>query len=43
MQAVKKGGYFLYITCSVFEQENEAIAQYIQSNPNINLIEQKII
>lgn len=29
--AVKKGGYFLYITCSVFQQENEDVVEYIQS------------
>lgn len=26
---VRKGGHFLYITCSVFEKENEAQVQYI--------------
>ncbi|KAF0240944.1 MAG: 16S rRNA (cytosine967-C5)-methyltransferase [Chitinophagaceae bacterium] len=40
---VKKGGYLLYITCSVFEKENEAVTQFIQSNSNVVLIEQKVI
>lgn len=43
MPTVKKGGYLLYITCSVFEKENEAITQFIQSNNNVVLIEQKVI
>jgi len=29
---LKTGGYFLYITCSVFEKENENIVSFIQKN-----------
>ncbi|TAH08443.1 MAG: Fmu (Sun) domain-containing protein [Sphingobacteriia bacterium] len=41
--AVKKGGYLLYITCSVFEKENESISRFIQANTAFQLIEQKLI
>ncbi|MEI6264485.1 MAG: Fmu (Sun) domain-containing protein [Sphingobacteriia bacterium] len=41
--AVKKGGYLLYITCSVFEKENESISRFIQANAGFQLIEQKLI
>lgn len=29
---LQKGGYFLYITCSVFKKENEAMVEYIKEN-----------
>lgn len=41
--AVKKGGYLLYITCSVFEKENELISSFIKVNSTFQLIEQKVI
>ncbi len=41
--AVKKGGYLLYITCSVFEKENESMSRFIEANSNFQLIEQKLI
>lgn len=31
-KAMKKGGYFLYITCSVFKEENEEMVEFIQNN-----------
>jgi 16S rRNA (cytosine967-C5)-methyltransferase len=40
---VKNGGWLLYITCSVFEAENEAMVAFIQSNSNLSLIEQQLI
>lgn len=41
---LRPGGYFLYITCSVFEAENEGIVQHIlQSNTNTELISQQFI
>lgn len=36
-RAVKKGGYFVYITCSVFRKENEEVAQYLKENAGIQL------
>jgi 16S rRNA (cytosine967-C5)-methyltransferase len=36
-RALKKGGYFLYITCSVFEKENENLVEYIQKNLTLQL------
>jgi 16S rRNA (cytosine967-C5)-methyltransferase len=41
--SIKKGGYLLYITCSVFEKENELVAQFIATNLGAQLVEQKII
>ncbi len=41
--AVKKGGYLLYITCSVFEKENESISRFIEANSAFQLMEQKLI
>jgi 16S rRNA (cytosine967-C5)-methyltransferase len=37
LKAVKKNGYFLYITCSVFEKENEEVVNFIQSNSALQL------
>ena len=42
-QAVRPGGYFLYMTCSVFEQENEAVSRFIATNSGMELITQKVI
>ncbi|MBO9683024.1 MAG: Fmu (Sun) domain-containing protein [Flavisolibacter sp.] len=36
-KAVKKNGHFLYITCSVFEKENEEVVNFIQSNSAVQL------
>jgi 16S rRNA (cytosine967-C5)-methyltransferase len=35
---VKKNGCFLYITCSVFEKENEEVVSFIQNNLPLQLI-----
>ena len=35
---VKPGGYFLYITCSVFKKENEEVVTYIQKNTALQLV-----
>ncbi|OYW79470.1 MAG: hypothetical protein B7Z27_05505, partial [Sphingobacteriia bacterium 32-37-4] len=41
---LRSNGYFLYITCSVFEAENEAIIPFIESSfPFMKLIEQSAI
>ncbi len=43
LPSVKKEGYLLYITCSVFAGENEAMAAFIQANPGFTLIKQHLI
>lgn len=40
---IKKGGYFLYITCSVFRKENEEVVEYIKKNPELELTEMKVL
>jgi 16S rRNA (cytosine967-C5)-methyltransferase len=35
--AIKKGGYLLYITCSVFKKENEETIGYIQQHSGLQL------
>ena len=35
---LKKGGFFLYITCSVFEKENEEVVEFIQRQAGLTLI-----
>ena len=41
--AVKKGGYFLYLTCSVFEKENEDVIQFIEKESAMTLINTQLI
>lgn len=41
--ALKKEGYLLYITCSVFEKENEAITVFVESTTSLKLVQQLII
>jgi 16S rRNA (cytosine967-C5)-methyltransferase len=36
-RAVKKGGYFVYITCSVFRRENEEVARHLKENAGLQL------
>lgn len=36
-KSVKPQGYFLYITCSVFTQENEEVVQFIQKETGLQL------
>lgn len=40
---VKHGGYLLYITCSVFRAENEAVVKYIQKNSFLQLIQSEVL
>lgn len=40
---LKKGGIFVYITCSVLKNENEDIAAFIQEKFDCKLLEQKMI
>lgn len=39
-KALKKGGYFLYITCSVFTAENEEVVNYLLNNSTMTLVNQ---
>ncbi len=43
MAAMKPNGYFLYITCSVFIQENEERVKYIQQVSKMTLLKAEII
>ena len=40
---LKEGGIFVYITCSVFKQENEAIADFVADEFNLKLVHQEIL
>ena len=40
-KSVKKGGYFLYITCSVFEKENEGVVNFLQDHTSLQLVTQQ--
>ncbi len=37
-KSVKQGGYLLYITCSVFQKENEEVATFIQNHTAVQLV-----
>lgn len=37
-KAVKRGGYFVYITCSVFKEENEAVVDFLQEKSGLQLL-----
>jgi 16S rRNA (cytosine967-C5)-methyltransferase len=39
--SLKPGGYFLYITCSVFYRENEDVAEYLQQETGLKLVVQQ--
>ncbi len=39
---LKPGGFFLYITCSVFKKENEDQVEFIKSNFNLELIKMEL-
>ena len=40
---VKKDGFFLYITCSVFKKENEEVVEFIQRNSELELIKKELL
>ena len=40
-KSLKQGGYFLYITCSVFKKENEEVVNYLQEKTSLQLISMK--
>ncbi|MBX3240700.1 MAG: methyltransferase domain-containing protein [Chitinophagaceae bacterium] len=35
---LKKGGYFLYITCSVFKEENEVVVRHLEQKHGLTLV-----
>jgi 16S rRNA (cytosine967-C5)-methyltransferase len=41
--SLKQNGFFLYITCSVFKQENEAIVDYIKQQFHLELIKMELL
>jgi 16S rRNA (cytosine967-C5)-methyltransferase len=41
--SIKKGRYFLYITCSVFAEENEKMADYISQTHSLKLLRSELI
>ena len=43
IQSLNNSSYFLYITCSVFKKENEAIATFIQQNFQLELIKMDLL
>lgn len=40
---LQPGGLFIYITCSVFKNENEIIAAFISENFNCTLLDQRLL
>jgi 16S rRNA (cytosine967-C5)-methyltransferase len=40
---LKKGGYLLYITCSVFKKENEEVVDFLQHMPGLELIKMELL
>lgn len=43
MPHLRDGGIFVYITCSVFKEENEAIASFINTTFNTELLHQEVL
>ena len=41
VKGVTKGGWFLYITCSVFKRENEEVVDYIVQKTSLQLVDQR--
>lgn len=41
--SVKQGGYLLYITCSIFREENENIVEYISQESGLSLVRKEVI
>jgi 16S rRNA (cytosine967-C5)-methyltransferase len=40
---IAENGYLLYITCSVFKEENEEMASFIKNNSNLELIKMELL
>jgi 16S rRNA (cytosine967-C5)-methyltransferase len=43
LRYVKKGGYLLYVTCSVFEQENQAVVKTMKEQFNLELVKMELL
>lgn len=43
MPYLKNGGFFLYITCSVFKKENEEMIDFIQENLSVRLLKTDVL
>ncbi len=43
LPALKAGGHFLYITCSVFKIENEDIVDYMLEQPGMQLLQKTVL
>ncbi|MCY7421927.1 MAG: Fmu (Sun) domain-containing protein [Chitinophagaceae bacterium] len=43
ISAIKKGGYLLYITCSVFKKENEEVVQFLLQNYPVTLVKMEVL
>lgn len=43
VQRLKPGGAILYLTCSVFARENEAMVRYLEQQPGLQLLRSAII
>jgi 16S rRNA (cytosine967-C5)-methyltransferase len=41
--ALAQGGYFLYITCSVFKKENEEAVNYLKENLRLSLLKTEVL
>jgi 16S rRNA (cytosine967-C5)-methyltransferase len=42
-QHLKKGGYLLYVTCSVYQQENTAVINFLETNSSLKLVGTKML
>jgi 16S rRNA (cytosine967-C5)-methyltransferase len=40
---LKPGGHLLYITCSVFKEENDEVVDYIQQSLGLALVRKEMI
>ena len=43
ISSIKKGGYLLYITCSVFKKENEEVVEYLAEKYMVSLVKQEVL
>ena len=43
LEAIKKGGYLLYITCSVFKKENEDVVEFLREKYPVTLVKQEVL